>query len=158
MGIIYSPVDSGSGDLNVGSPVEAAAVQATIEASSHGDTGTFPNMLPSSSAHATYIQKLQSSEDKYQTKFEDTLTAPIFYHQVPLARSETETVFHVHDINKIKAEGRQNELEGLNFDDDALSRPQKMKVIFDFPCARSAVYDLNFVFKFCRKMGTADGP
>ena len=138
--------------------------QATIEASSHRDTGAFPNMLPSSSAPATYIQthkatkKVQPSEDKYQTKFEDTLTAPIFYHQVPLMKSETETVFHIHDINKNKPEERQNELEGLNFDDDALSSPQKMKVIFDFPCARSAVYDLNFVFKFCRKMGTFDGP
>ena len=70
-----------------------------------------------------------------------------------------QTVYHMtKSDSKDKTETTKNSTfdEQYEAETKEISAPQNMKVIFDFPCARSAVYDLNFVFKFCRKMGIAD--
>ena len=48
---------------------------------------------------------------------------------------------------------RPGTMELVSHTIDETLPPQKLQLVFDFPCARSAVYDLNFIFKFCRRMG-----
>ena len=116
-----------------------------------------PNvMLPSSSAPAIFkaTSPLGVVRDtKYQTHFKDALDSPLYYQQLPSMKKQT--VYHI-----TRADSKAEVDEDFNEEYEARTRetsaPQNMKVIFDFPCARSAVYDLNFVFKFCRKMGVFD--
>ena len=106
-------------------------------------------MLPSSSAPAIYKTPSPSEfvrDTKYQTHFKDALDSPLYYQQLPSMKKQT--VYHI-----TRADSKAEADEDFN---EEYSAPQNMKVIFDFPCARSAVYDLNFVFKFCRKMGVFD--
>ena len=116
-------------------------------------------MLPSSSAPAIYKAPSPSAfvrDTKYQTHFKDTLDSPLFYQQLPSMKKQT--VYHITRADSKAGAGTPD--DDFNEEYEArtkeTSAPQNMKVIFDFPCARSAVYDLNFVFKFCRKMGVFD--
>ena len=96
-------------------------------------------------------------DQKYQTQFRDHLDSPLFYKQLPSVKRQT-----VYQMKKSDSKDKTETTKNSTFDKEyeaeikEISAPQNMKVIFDFPCARSAVYDLNFVFKFCRKMGIAD--
>ena len=119
-----------------------------------------PNvMLSSSSAPAIFKAPSPSefvSDTKYQTHFKDALDSPLFYQQLPSMKKQT--VYHITRADsKAKAEVLDDDFnKEYEAKTKEISAPQNMKIIFDFPCARSAVYDLNFVFKFCRKMGIFD--
>ena len=117
-------------------------------------------MLPSSSTPAVYKAPSPSEfvrDSKYQTHFKDTLDSPLYYQQQQLPSMKKQTIYQVsrEDSSKPEEAGTRNDIfdEEYEVKTKETSAPQNMKVIFDFPCARSAIYDLNFVFKFCRKMG-----
>ena len=116
-------------------------------------------MLPSSSTPAVYKAPSPSEfvrDSKYQTHFKDTLDSPLYYQQQQLPSMKKQTIYQMsRDDTKPEEAGTRNDVfdEEYEVKTKETSAPQNMKVIFDFPCARSAIYDLNFVFKFCRKMG-----
>ena len=147
-------------------PIPSPPQQALVEVSNiQFDDASYSHsrpsgMLPSSSAPVIYKAPSPSAfvrDQKYQTQFRDHLDSPLFYKQLPSVKKQT-----VYHMTKSDSKDKTETTKNSTFDEQyeaktkEISAPQNMKVIFDFPCARSAVYDLNFVFKFCRKMGIAD--